>query len=185
MRKELSKFLKYLAILHIFFGILLMSYAVLHVILHNRAVRLAREQVLAFEPQTVTRPAVPTHIYIQWFVDTDIEPMPLINNVWGVSPNKATYLSQSARPGENGNIILYGHNTREILGNIRALQGGEHISITTSDGKTHGYTVSVMKEVDRTDVSMLVPTDTETLTIYTCSGPLDSRRFFIIAVPSQ
>lgn len=109
--------------------------------------------------------------------------MALTNGNWEVSPEKTSFLSQSARPGEGGNIILYGHNTRKILGNIRALKGGEIITLTTEDGKAHQYKVERMKESDPSDVSWLQPTDSEVLTLYTCSGIFDSKRFLVRAVP--
>lgn len=165
-------------------GLLLLSYSLLHSYFVWRSLRLSSDEVKVISSQSTSKP-VPTHIFIRWFVDSDIESMSLVNTEWSISPTKTSYLIQSARPGESGNIILYGHNTREILGNIRALKGNEVVSLTSSDGKTHQYKVTEMKETEPDDISWLQPTSTETLTMYTCSGLLDSKRFLIRAVPIE
>ncbi|MEP7167557.1 MAG: sortase [Candidatus Woesebacteria bacterium] len=165
-------------------GLALLSYFALHHYFYWRSLELSRAQI-ATGPIQEDHSKEPTHIFIKWFVDAPIEPMALVGSSWAISPDKVSFLTQSKRPGEAGNIILYGHNTRQILGNIRALKGHETIILTTGDGKEHSYTVSQMKEVDPSDVSWLQPTDTETLTMYTCSGLLDSKRFLVRAIPLQ
>jgi len=166
-------------------GVVMIGYSLLHFYLQHKALTLSRSQVTALELNSHNRMSEPRHIYIQWSTDVDIEALPINKDIWGVSPDHATFLAQSARPGENGNIIIFGHNKREILGNIRALKGKELITITTKDGKTHMYQVSEVKEVSPDDISGLKPTNTEVLTMYTCSGPLDSLRFVVKALPYQ
>lgn len=151
---------------------------------------IVRDRALAMDSQIVSqfqappeRPAAPAHIFIRWFVDAGLAPGVYQNGHWTVDVAQATYLEQSARPGENGNIILYGHNKREILGNIRALKGGELITLTTTDGKEHQYKVATMKEVSPTDTDWLEPTDQEVLTLYTCAGLMDAQRFLVRALP--
>ncbi len=164
------------------FGVVGMSMWSVHQILHYRALRLHTNDVQAQKTETARLPA-PTHIYSQWFLDVAIDPASLIRNEWSISDNHASYLTRSARPGEIGNIILYGHNKREILGNIRAYTGGEPITLTTTDGKKHIYKVVETHEVEPTEVKYLQPTEEETLTIYTCSGFWDRKRFIVIAKP--
>lgn len=153
-----------------------------HVTLRDRALSLQEKQVESFQPQP-ERPAVPSHIFIRWNSDVAIEPAVLQNGKWGVSLEKASYLLQSARPGESGNILIYGHNTREILGNIRALKGGESIELTTEDGNKHRYKVEWVQEVAPSKIEYLQPSETEMLTLYTCSGILDQQRFIVRALP--
>jgi sortase A len=125
----------------------------------------------------------PTHIYIKWFVDTDIEPEVYVNDKWTISENTASFLTTSAKIGEKGNTILYGHNKRTIMGNIRALKGNEIIEITTKDGQKKEYRIVSRQEVSPTDTRLLQPTSDEVLTLYTCSGFMDSKRFVVQAVP--
>lgn len=149
----------------------------------DRSLRLRAAQLDQPQAAQGERNALPSQIFIPWRVDTLINPGALENGKWSIDQDTATYLSQSARPGEGGNIVLYGHNTREILGNIRALVPGEKITITSQDGSTHDYEVEWTKEVSAEDVSAIQPTETEFLTLFTCSGFLDSQRFIVRAKP--
>lgn len=125
----------------------------------------------------------PVHIEIPWFVDVSISQQVLIQDKWTISETEASHLANSARPGEAGNIIIYGHNTRKILGNIRALKGGEIVTLTSADETQHQYRVTKIIEVNPTQVEYLLPTSEETLTLYTCSGFMDQKRFIVQAKP--
>jgi LPXTG-site transpeptidase (sortase) family protein len=125
----------------------------------------------------------PTHIYIQWFVDTAITDGTVLNDNWTLSSDKAIYVISSARPSTNGNIVIYGHNTREVLGNIRALKGYERITLTLSNGEQRIYKVTRMHQVLPTDVSWIQTTTKETLTLFTCAGFADAERFMVQAEP--
>lgn len=153
-----------------------------------RALRMESQLLAEYNnlPQPlVSRPSRPRHVFIKWFVDSEIEAQVFIDNNWTISGDKTSYLDQSARPKESGNIILYGHNTRKILGNIRALKGGEEVALTTEDGSTHLYEVSEIHEVEPNQTKFLEPTSEETLTLYTCSGFLDQKRFIVRAIPKK
>ena len=121
----------------------------------------------------------PTHILIPWFVDVKISQQSIVDSRWTIAQNEASHLVSSAKPGENGNIIIYGHNTRAILGNIRALKGGEIATLTSADGQQYHYRITEIMEVKPDEVEHLLPTKQEMLTIYTCSGFLDSMRFIV------
>ncbi len=126
---------------------------------------------------------LPTHIAIQKaHIDLDIYPTVIRDNTWEVDENGASYLSTSSRPGENGPIILYGHNTYNRFGPIRWLRSGDQISITTSDSQTHNYVITQTLTVKPSQIDVL-SANTETLIIYTCTGVLDSLRFIIKATP--
>lgn len=166
-------------------GVALVAISITHNLLRLRSLRMDRHTVetyLATQPVRQDKP-IPTHIFIQWFVDVDIEKEIYQEGKWTISESAAAYLVASAAPGEPGNIIVYGHNKRAILGNIRALKGEETIELSLSDGSKKMYQVESLHEVDPDDTELLAPTSTETLTIYTCSGLLDSRRFVVRAIP--
>ncbi len=156
-----------------------------HWYLQQRSLSLNAELVSTYQTQAEENEVRPVHIKIDWFVDVPIDEESYQDGQWTISEENASYLTQSARPGEQGNIIIYGHNKRSILGNIRALKSSETITLTLSDGTTRDYKISLITEVDPSRVEYLRPTDTETLTIYTCSGFLDSKRFIVQAVPVE
>ncbi len=171
----------YLPLILMGIGLGLMSFWLLHKVVYYRSLRLSRDIVAQVE-QSQELP-LPTHIFIPWNTDADIEPLAFVDGNWQISDTKVTYLVGSARPGEQGNIIIYGHNRREILGNIRVLKGGEKVTITTADGKQHLYKVTKAVEVEPSKVELLAPSETQILTMYTCSGFWDSLRYIVQATP--
>jgi len=146
---------------------------------HDRQARLTAE----LEAVTRWDAPHPKRIFIQWFVDTSIEDGIVNQEGWTILPDKAVYVTKSARPGYPGNIIVYGHNTRQVLGNIRALKGYEKIKLVLSDGSERWYQVFRMEQVKPGEIKYLAPTSTEILTLFTCAGLADSDRFVVQALP--
>lgn len=91
---------------------------------------------------------------------------------------------QSALPGENGNIILYGHNLNTIFGYLMDTKIGAIVNIRMTDGSLHRYTVTETQVVAPSQTQLLAPTTHEVLTLYTCTGLLDSLRFVVRAIPA-
>lgn len=165
-------------------GVFLVLLSGTHWYLRYKALSLSKELLASYEIQhNIDDGLTPTKIYIQWFVDVNIETQFYSDNQWTISEQFASHLYQSAKPKQNGNIIIYGHNTRKILGNIRALKGNEIITITTKNGEDHKYQIFNIDEVNPDKVEYLKPTNQEILTLYTCSGFLDSKRFIVQAKP--
>lgn len=164
-------------------GMFLLLLNAVHSVFRDRSLSLDQATAAAYVEPSETRPPKPAKIFIKWFVDVPVTPAVFTGQKWTVSAETASYLLQSARPGENGNIIIYGHNTRAILGNIRALKGGETVVLTTEDGQEHRYVVESLHEVEPTKTELVQPTDFEVLTIYTCSGLLGKQRFIVRARP--
>lgn len=108
-------------------------------------------------------------------VDVDIKPAVIINGVWPVFPDRAGYTVN------DNNLIIYGHNKNDIFGSIRWIKLGAKIEITGSDNKTYFYEVIKIDTVNPDNLSYIQPTVTETLTLYTCTGFLDTKRFIVIA----
>ncbi|MBI4080860.1 MAG: sortase [Candidatus Levybacteria bacterium] len=109
-------------------------------------------------------------------------PMTLQNSTWSVTPDGVSYLSTSPLPGNPGNSILYGHNWPNLLGKLVLVKPGDSLLLTFKDGKTKQFTVQTTQEVSPSDTSVLKNTPDRRLTLYTCSGFLDSKRFVVTAV---
>lgn len=103
----------------------------------------------------------------------------------------ARLLSGSA-VGESGNLVIAGHRTSWF----RPLQGiaqGDKIQLDWFDSQhkvhTRTYSVSAIKIVDPTDVSLLAPTSEDVLTLITCypfgSSPNSPQRFIVRAKPLE
>ena len=104
------------------------------------------------------------------------------NNQWEVTDNGVSYLKSSVIPGEVGNSIMYGHNWNNILGNLIKVKTGEKIEILFEDGSKKEFIITLIQEVKPHDVSILNNTIDSRITIYTCSGFLDSKRFVVTAI---
>jgi LPXTG-site transpeptidase (sortase) family protein len=106
------------------------------------------------------------------------------NNHWQISLTDVNHMATSGNPGENNNIVIYGHNKWEILGKLQNLEIGSQIDIKTLDGNIYTYVVFDKKEVNQYAVGYIKPTNIEMLTIFTCSGWFDSKRLIIQAKKS-
>ena len=112
------------------------------------------------------------------------------------------HLEGSALPGEGSNIVLAGHNYdwgifqwNGVFYNLRQLKPGDKIFVFTQGGERHTYFVNQVKEIPFKSGSEeelfkhakhLGPTESERLTLVTCSGAnlLNwNKRVYVIAYP--
>lgn len=105
------------------------------------------------------------------------------NGVWQISYDHPTFLNASARPGTNGNIVIYGHNKKAIFGNLPYLSLEQKIYIKTTDNKIYTYVAYQKDFVSPDRVDLVSQTNREELTIYTCWGLFDTQRVVIKAKP--
>ena len=105
----------------------------------------------------------------------------IVDNRWIISPNGVSYLTTSVVPGRVGNSVIYGHNTANILGGLWRVNTGDDIYVVMDNGQIYKYQVSERKEIDPSQVDILNESTDARLTIYTCSGFLDSARFVVIS----
>jgi len=105
----------------------------------------------------------------------------IVEGIWETSQTTVTHLDVSARPGEDGNIVLYGHNTRQIFGSLVTATPGEVVVVSASDGRQYTYEIETVKVVKPEEISAVLPTSYEKLTLYTCTGWLDSKRLIVEA----
>lgn len=161
-------------------GVMVTGIALVHRVLYQRSLRLQQSLIAQYPPQD--HKVVPVRLKIWNMIDVPVKVAPFLNNQWVIAAQGATYLGQSAGIGEPGNMIIYGHNRREILGNIRILKGGERMTIVGSDEKEYDYRVVWSREVDPADTVWLQSTPEHALIMFTCSGFMDSKRFIVRAV---
>jgi len=76
------------------------------------------------------------------------------------------HIPDTALPGEPGNAGLAGHRDTFFRG-LRNVRAGDRISVTTPAGVIE-YVVRGTRIVDPDDVSVLNPTEPQTLTLVTC-----------------
>ena len=148
--------------------------------------RYHQARILSFNSEIVSeyKTSGVKPVYIKSYpvgVDIEIKDATINNGVWAIHPNSANYLISSAGIGDIGNTIIYGHNNNQILGPIRWIEVGAEIEIIGSDNKNYYYKVVKTDTVSPENLEYIKPKDTETLTVYTCVGFLDSQRFIVVA----
>ena len=79
------------------------------------------------------------------------------------------------------NLVFYGHNWPNILGRLKEVKPGQTINLTYSANLTKTFVIDTVKIVGPNDTSILQAKDNEVLTIYTCTGFLDTKRLVVVA----
>ncbi len=110
-----------------------------------------------------------------------IYPSSVSKDTWQTSASGVSYLSSSSLPGEKGNSILYGHNWPNLLGGLAKIRPGDDITVVFTDGSVREFVVAYTTTVSKSQVEILKSSEDSRLTLYTCSGFLDSQRFVVTA----
>ncbi len=108
-------------------------------------------------------------------------PALVTNGVWETTTKGVSFLRTSPQPGEVGNSILYAHNWPNLLGNLHRIVPGNEITVIDKEGESKTFIVTYTATVDPQDDSILAPSKDRRITLYTCSGFLDSKRFVVVA----
>ena len=128
----------------------------------------------------------PTHIQIENnLIDLSIESANIRDGIWEISESRATHLQSSGNPGENTNIVIYAHNKWHLFYPLHAVEVDHVVTITTEDGEQHRYRVIHSEIVSPDQIEKVLPTESEVLTLYTCTGWFDAQRLVIQAVPVE
>lgn len=118
-------------------------------------------------------------------LDLAVEPAVISDGTWEVSATGASHWSNSANPGQGGNIVIYGHNKNNLFGPIRWLNLGDKIEITDKNENKYEYIIKQIVTTNPDQVEYVLPTEEETLTLYTCTGFFDKDRYLVISRPVQ
>ncbi len=111
-----------------------------------------------------------------------IYPAQVNNGSWQTTTEGVSYLSSSPLPGNRGNSIIYGHNWENLLGPLTKIKPGQKIEIVYSDNTNKTFVVEYTQVVTSDQTHILNPTKDRRITIYTCTGFLDLKRFIAVAI---
>lgn len=103
---------------------------------------------------------------------------------WETTHLGVSYLAGSPVPGEHGNSVLYGHNWESLLSKLPQIKTGEKIEITMKSGVKKLFIVEYTAVVAPDQTYIIENTSDTRITLYTCTGFLDSKRFVVVAKPS-
>lgn len=103
------------------------------------------------------------------------------DNKWQASTTSVSYLKTSPIPGQKGNSILYGHNWPNLLGNLKNTGPGDTINIIYSDNSRRDFEIDYKTQVDPNQTLILENSEDNRITLYTCTGFLDTQRLVVVA----
>lgn len=115
-------------------------------------------------------------------INLEIFPAKINGNKWEATTEGVSHLSSSPIPGEKGNSILYGHNWTSLLGNLTKINPGAEINIILENNDKKTFVVEYISVVDPSATQILSNTKDTRITLYTCSGFLDIKRFVVTAL---
>jgi len=114
-------------------------------------------------------------------IDLLVFPAKAEGSKWEIFENGASYLLGSGIPGQKGNVVVYSHNKRDLFGPLLRIKMGAEIKIENKKGEKFSYEALEIKIVSPAQTEILLPTEESTLTLYTCTGFADSKRFVVVA----
>jgi len=115
-------------------------------------------------------------------ISTPIYPSKIVNNIPETTDKGASYLTESPLPGTQGNSIIYAHNWQNLFGPLTNIRTGEDVEVTYADGTKKTFVIEYTSVVNPSESTILLPSTDSRITLYTCTGFLDSKRFVAIAV---
>ncbi len=115
-------------------------------------------------------------------INLPLIPAQIRNDTWDTTNLGASYLISSPLPGETGNSIIYAHNWASLFGNLTRAKPGEEVDVTTADGSTKQFIIEYTSVVSPDESNILSQTTDKRITLYTCTGFLDSKRFVVVAI---
>lgn len=100
---------------------------------------------------------------------------------WETTKDGVSFLLSSGKPGEYGNTVIYGHNWNSLLGKLDKLKPGQEIEIEMTNGTRKNYIAEFIQVITQDQIHILKTTTDNRLTIFTCTGFLDSKRLVVTA----
>ncbi|MBI3282877.1 sortase [Candidatus Curtissbacteria bacterium] len=113
-------------------------------------------------------------------LDLAVKTARVVKGYWEVFPDSAGYGDGSGIPGTVGNQVIFAHARKNLFIDLPRIKIGDTVYVFTDKSWFH-YKVKEKKEVHPSEKEIIAQTPDETLTLYTCSGFADSKRFIIIA----
>lgn len=104
----------------------------------------------------------------------------LQDGTWQVADYAVGFLHGTGRPGA-GNLVMAGHKgiRGAVFANLEALQPGDEVFVDTAEQRFR-YQVRETRSVWPSEVDVIYPTETPTLTLLTCTN-WDLQRFIVVA----
>lgn len=174
MKNFLSNFFLILSFLSLLFGLYLIQ-------LRYSPRKLAFNN-LQYNQEIISKLYSPTELIIKSAnIHLPVISAKIVNNTWETTDKGASYLASSAEPGKTGNSVFYGHNWTSLLGNLPRVKPGDSVQVVMNNGERRNFRVEYTAIVTPDQTQIIEQTYDKRVTIYTCTGFLDSKRFVVVA----
>lgn len=114
-------------------------------------------------------------------INLPVFPATITKGTWETTRSGVSFLTSSSAPGTRGNSVFYGHNTPNLLGKLSRVKPGQEVIVVRQDGSRVTYTVQFTAIVTPNQTHILDQTEDERLTMFTCAGLFDQKRFVAVA----
>ncbi len=115
-------------------------------------------------------------------IDLPVYSASIVDRQWDISKEGVSYLSSTPLPGSLGNSVYYGHNWHNLLGDLKKVKPGDLIVVKNNNGDEFIYIVHFVSVVSSNETHIYQNTSDYRLTIYTCTGLLDSKRLVVTGI---
>ncbi len=137
----------------------------------------------SYAQQNHVQGLAPTNIAIPSLgINLPIYKSTIVNNVWQTNDLGASYLTSSPTPGAKGNSVIYAHNWTSLFGPLQNAKVGQKIVVTYPDHTKKTFIIAYTSIVSPDQSSILAPSKDKRITLYTCTGLFDSKRFVAVAI---
>jgi LPXTG-site transpeptidase (sortase) family protein len=173
--------MRYLAYLFIILGLFCYGLGSYQIWLKNDPNRLAFTNYTSEQSSTIDKKDLPVRVTIKNInIDLPIIPADMQGTRWTVTEKGASYLTSSPIPGNTGNSIIYAHNWASLFGNLPRVKKGDIVEVEFADKSTKRFVIASTTVVFPTDAKVLAGSQDKKITLYTCTGFLDSKRFVAV-----
>lgn len=132
-------------------------------------------------PVSIDPSSLPVRVVIPKVgIDVPVSASQIVAGYWQVSSSTASYGMGSGLIGQKGNAVIFAHDRLDQFLPLKSATIGTRIYVYTSKS-WHVYVIKTKKKVAATDISVVAPTTSEMLTLYTCDGINDSERLIVQA----
>ncbi len=132
---------------------------------------------------TQTSAEPPVRIVIpKYNIDLPIVEAKVKSGAWELSETTASHGLGSAGPGQIGNMVIFAHARPGLFLPLRDIENDDVVYIFTQD-RWYEYVVSDTHLVNPNETQVIAPTSDTRLTLFTCSGFMDSKRLIVTALP--
>lgn len=139
------------------------------------------EKLIAGQGKTIARQ--PIRIIIPSVgINVLVKEAKVVKGYWQVFSDSAGYGSGSGLPGEKGNQVIFAHAREKLFLPLRKVSKNHLVYVFTKDDWFE-YRVVDIREVAPDRIDVIAHRKEEVLTLYTCSGYADNKRFIVSGEP--